>query len=219
MDMKLAEGCEGALISLNSYAVKHGISYQAVAQQVKRYSAELEGHIVKQGKTRYLDETGEAFLDEKRSVLPVTVYAKGEQRQIEEQKDKIVKLQNKIIEVQEKASMYSDALIQAQQKYTALLEEHNSLQKEHTELKLLLEQKQSEAEDSKAKQSEAKPSTATEENQSTTKAEPKPNQEAEANENSRAAEQRSATLEAELNALKLAAEQKPKGFFARLFGI
>lgn len=71
------------MISIKDYASKNNVSYEAVRQQVNRYAKELQGHIVKNGRTKYLDEEAEAFLDEKRKKNPVVVEMSGNREQIE----------------------------------------------------------------------------------------------------------------------------------------
>ena len=65
------------MISIKDYAKESGVTYEAVRQQVKRYQAELEGHIHIQGRTQYLDDIAVAILNSHRSVNPVVVYDKG----------------------------------------------------------------------------------------------------------------------------------------------
>lgn len=61
------------MTSMKEYARRCGVSYEAVRQQVKRYSADLEGHIHKQGRTQYLDDWAVDFLNAKRMGNPVVV--------------------------------------------------------------------------------------------------------------------------------------------------
>lgn len=62
------------IISLKEYARQHNISYEAVRKQVKRYSKDLAGHIVKDGRQQLLDEDAVAFLDSKREKNPVVIF-------------------------------------------------------------------------------------------------------------------------------------------------
>ena len=72
------------MITLKDYAEKHSISYEAVRQQVDRYKDDLQEHISKQGKTRYLDEEAEAFLDAKRATNPIVIIDNSKDDRIEE---------------------------------------------------------------------------------------------------------------------------------------
>lgn len=62
------------MITFKEYADKNSITYEAVRQQVARYSEELEGHIIRKGRVQFLDEEAVAFLNEHRSPLPAAVY-------------------------------------------------------------------------------------------------------------------------------------------------
>lgn len=61
------------MLTIKDYAAQAGVSYEAVRQQIKRYSAELDGHIVKDGRTRCLDDYAQQFLDEKRKKNPIII--------------------------------------------------------------------------------------------------------------------------------------------------
>ena len=62
------------MITIRDYAKKNGITYEAVRRQVIKYAADLEGHTVRQGRTTYLDEIAEAFLDKHRNTNSVVLY-------------------------------------------------------------------------------------------------------------------------------------------------
>jgi predicted site-specific integrase-resolvase len=62
------------MVTIKDYAKKHGISYETVRRQVKQYAAELTGHTVQQGRTTFLDEIAEAFLDKHRNTNTVVLY-------------------------------------------------------------------------------------------------------------------------------------------------
>ena len=176
------------MITINDYAKQHGISYQAVSQQVARYKAELEGHITKQGKTRYLDDHAVEFLNERRMLSTLVITEKTTVSRSARLEEENSNLKDKIIALQEHIQSVQNEMKQLQDKQILMIEDKH---KELDQVRTAAEQKISEA-DSRFREAESR---------------------------AMAAEQRSAILEAELNALKLAAEQKPKGFFARLFGI
>lgn len=69
------------MISIKDYAKESGVSYEAVRQRVKRYEAELTGHIHKQGRVQYLDDIAVAFLNDHRLKEPTVLYdrAAGEE--------------------------------------------------------------------------------------------------------------------------------------------
>lgn len=70
------------LISLKDYAKMKNITYEAVRKSVVRYREELEGHIIVEGKTQYLDEYAVAFLDEKRQKNPVVIIQESKDERI-----------------------------------------------------------------------------------------------------------------------------------------
>lgn len=122
----------GSLISLKDYAKDNGISYEAVRQQVKRYSEDLEGHIRHEGRTQLLDDTAVAILDSHRARNPVAVYDRGRDKEIHELEEEIIRLEaevdlykTKLIDVQEMiiAGENAQALIAAAKTQQKLLEE------------------------------------------------------------------------------------------------
>ena len=93
------------MTSIKDYAKNNGVSYEAVRQQIARYRDEISGHIVKKGKTQYLDEEAVAFLDGKRKENPVILLERNKDEEIdrltEENKALLVKLatvQDQLIE-------------------------------------------------------------------------------------------------------------------------
>lgn len=71
------------MISLKDYAKQNNITYEAVRAQVKRCHQELEEHIVRDGRTQYLDDVAVAFLDERRQKNPVVIYQQSKDEAIE----------------------------------------------------------------------------------------------------------------------------------------
>ena len=69
------------MISIKDYAKETGVSYEAVRQRIKRYEADLDGHIHRQGRVQFLDDVAVAFLNEHRLQNPTVVYdrAAGEE--------------------------------------------------------------------------------------------------------------------------------------------
>lgn len=72
------------MLSIKDFARDYGVSYEAVRRQIKRYGAELQGHIHVQGRTQYLDEVAVAFLAEHRAKPAVAVYDGATDRRIQE---------------------------------------------------------------------------------------------------------------------------------------
>lgn len=105
------------MLSIKEYANIKNVTYEAVRQSVKRYEEELKDHIFVQGKTRYLDDFAMDFLDQKRSVNPVVIYevSKDEEierlnREVADLKDKVLKLQELLLDEQQKQLPLQQAL-------------------------------------------------------------------------------------------------------------
>lgn len=104
------------MISLKDYAKENGVTYEAVRQQVARYKKELEGHIRKEGRTRFLDDYAVEFLQEHRLKEPIAVFQgspdaeliealKQENEALKRQKEA---LYNKLVQVQEQLNREKD---------------------------------------------------------------------------------------------------------------
>ena len=54
------------LVSIKEFAESQMVSYEAVRRQTHTYAEQLKGHIIKKGRTQYLDNYAVEFLSEKR---------------------------------------------------------------------------------------------------------------------------------------------------------
>lgn len=120
-------------MTLRDFAKENGVSYEAVRQQVKRYAADLEGHIHQQGRTQYLDDVAITFLNSKRAQNPLIVYDKDREEELQELRGKVSALQEKVIAAQELALASQGALMEAQAARLAL-EAAEAAQKAQEEL-------------------------------------------------------------------------------------
>lgn len=91
--------------TINEYAKEKNVSYEAVRRQIKRYSEELKGHIIKKNHIQFLDTYSCEFLDKKRKNNSVVVFETSKDERIEflekENKNllvKIVNLQNELLQ-------------------------------------------------------------------------------------------------------------------------
>lgn len=109
------------LTTISQYAKQNGISYQAINQQIKRYESELKEHIIKDGKTRLLDEEAVAFLDSHRVGTKVSVVSG-------ESVSKVEQLEKEKAELLTKLNVAYEALLAEKDKNVALLEKNNELQ-------------------------------------------------------------------------------------------
>lgn len=108
------------MITLKDYAKKKNVSYEAVRKQVNRYRDELGDHLYKKDRTQYLDEEGEAFLDEKRASNPVILVEHDKDEQIEELNRQNEALKIKIMELQDQLIKSKDQLLERDQQLIEL---------------------------------------------------------------------------------------------------
>lgn len=115
------------VISLKDYAAQNNVSYEAVRQQVARYKADLDGHIIKDGRQQFLDEEAVAFLDGKRQKNPVVIYEQSKDEAIERMRverellrDKIAAQADKIAALAEWKAENAQLIAAAEQSRLAL---------------------------------------------------------------------------------------------------
>ena len=85
-------------------------SYEAVRKQIKRYEADLEGHIIRQGNTQFLDDEAVKFLDGKRASNPVIIYEHDKDIQIEQLQEENANLKTALAEAEHKRAETLEAL-------------------------------------------------------------------------------------------------------------
>ena len=116
------------MISIKDYARENGISYEAVRQQIARYKDELEGHIHKDGRTRFLDDEAVAFLQVHRMKEPVAVYEGSPDAEL------IAELKEKIKNLEAKNDALVAELIERDRKLDAARDKIDELQEEKMKL-------------------------------------------------------------------------------------
>lgn len=112
-------------ISIRDYAKKHGVSYEAVRKQIKRYNAELSSHISTVGKKMYLDDVAVAFLDDRRQHNPVFISQQSDNEQLADLRLQIDALKNELMTTQKhviELQTENKLMIEAKTKYDLLLE-------------------------------------------------------------------------------------------------
>lgn len=110
------------MISMKDYAEQKGISYEAVRRSVNRYKEELEGHIVVQNRTKFLDDEAVAFLDSKRQQSPIVIINQDKNEELERLRNEKEALLIKIAELQDALLQEKDKVAVLQEKNIALLE-------------------------------------------------------------------------------------------------
>lgn len=122
-----------ALMSLKDYASMNNVTYEAVRQQVVRYSEELGEHIVKDGRQQFLDDEAIAFLDSKRQKNPVTIIQANKDEEIvrlKQEKEKLlIKIATQADKISELSEWKSEMAVQIAQ-----AEQQKLLQEEKTKL-------------------------------------------------------------------------------------
>jgi hypothetical protein len=127
------------VISLKDYAAQNNVSYEAVRQQVARYKADLDGHIIRDGRQQFLDEEAVAFLDGKRQKNPVVIYEQSKDEAIERMRVERELLRDKIAAQADKIAALADWKAENAQLIAAAAQSRLALQAAEDE-KILLQQ-------------------------------------------------------------------------------
>ena len=132
------------LMTIKQYAQSQHISYEAVRKQVASYKQELQDHIVKRGRTMFLDETAVEFLTQRRRESPVIVLEQSKDETIADLKEQIDALRVQLMAAQNELLREKDHIIElqeesrksleAQTRYAALLEDNESKDEQIREL-------------------------------------------------------------------------------------
>lgn len=125
--------------TIREYAKNNGVSYEAIRKQIKTYEVELKDHIMKNGRTQYLDDYAVEFLNKKRANSTI-IETKVEQTEY----IKSLEAENKNLLI--KIAELEAELITAERKINAEKEKVELLQTEKIQL---LEQKDSKPEKKK----------------------------------------------------------------------
>ena len=113
------------LVSIKEFAESQMVSYEAVRRQTHTYAEQLKGHIIKKGRTQYLDNYAVEFLSEKRKENAVIESKRNYQLEIRS--------------LQEELENYKIKLLEAQHKIISLQERQQALETENIRNNLLLE--------------------------------------------------------------------------------
>ena len=132
------------LMTIKQYAQSQHISYEAVRKQVASYKHELQDHIVRKGRTQYLDEWAIEFLTKRRRESPVIVLEQSKDETIADLKEQIDSLRVQLMAAQNELLKSKDHIIElqeesrksleAQTRYAALLEDNESKDEQIREL-------------------------------------------------------------------------------------
>lgn len=109
------------MVSIKNYAKARNISYEAARKQVKRYAAELEGHIRTQNRTQYLDNYAVELLDSHRQSSPIVIMQQDKDDELQQLRQENKALLQQVAALQDKLlTAREDAIAAAKQ--TAMLE-------------------------------------------------------------------------------------------------
>lgn len=104
------------MISIKNYASSKGVSPQSIYQHIKRYSSELDAHVIKENGVKVLDDFAVQFLDDKiegDSIVVIDTIKDDEIKKLQEE-NKFLLL--KLTEIQERTILQSDKIIELQSK-------------------------------------------------------------------------------------------------------
>lgn len=107
--------------SIKNYAKARNISYEAARKQVKRYAAELEGHIRTQNRTQYLDNYAVELLDSHRQSSPIVIMQQDKDDELQQLRQENKVLLQQVAALQDKLLTARESAIEAA-KQTVMLE-------------------------------------------------------------------------------------------------
>ena len=110
------------LQTIRQYAKEHHVSYEAVRQTIKAHEKELEGHIVTQNGTRYLDEEAVDFLTQRRRKNVVVVRTEDREAEIQALKTELEKAKEQLAAAQTELLRAQQRIIDIQAEQTPLIE-------------------------------------------------------------------------------------------------
>lgn len=143
--------------SIKQFAEEQNVSYEAVRKQIVKYSEELKDHIVRKNRTQYLDEWAVEFLKEKRRESPIVLMNMDQNEEIENLKAQVDLLKTKLLSAQDQIiSLQSESTkaIEAQVKYTVLLEDNKAKEEKLKEAEDQIRTIRTEADDLRKKSEE-----------------------------------------------------------------
>lgn len=107
--------------SIKNYAKARNISYEAARKQVKRYAAELEGHIRTQNRTQYLDNYAVELLDSHRQSSPIVIMQQDKDDELQQLRTENKALLQQVAALQDKLLTARENAVEAA-KQTVMLE-------------------------------------------------------------------------------------------------
>lgn len=112
--------------TIREYAKNNGVSYEAIRKQTKTYEVELREHIMKNGRTQYLDDYAVDFLNKKRANNTIIVAQADKDEEIKRLENENKALLLKVAELQEQLLKEKDEVKLLQEQKIQLLEQKES---------------------------------------------------------------------------------------------
>lgn len=112
--------------TIKEYAKNNGVTYEAIRKQIKTYEVELKEHIMKNGRTQYLDDYAVDFLNKKRANNTIIVAQADKDEEIKRLENENKALLLKVAELQEQLLKEKDEVKLLQEQKIQLLEQKES---------------------------------------------------------------------------------------------
>lgn len=152
------------LMTIKQYAESQNVTYEAVRKQIVGYGEELKDHIVRKGRTQYLDEWAVEFLTKRRRENPIILLSQDKDEEIELLKRQVETLQVQLMTAQSELLKEKDRIIELQDeakktledraRYTVLLEADKAKEEKLKEAEDQIRTIQKEADDLRKKSEE-----------------------------------------------------------------
>ena len=128
------------MITVKDYAAQNNVSFQAIYAQINRHLKVLGEHIIRQGRTMYLDDEAVRFLDARRDPTKKTTKRTVVIDHDEKDEKRIEELEAQLVEQKQKAAMQLLELrLEYQKNYEELQRENNTMIKVNADLMVELE--------------------------------------------------------------------------------
>lgn len=118
------------MITIRDYAKENNVSYEAIRKQIKRYEDELNGHIIKQNRTQFLDDIAVAILDQHRRENPVIIVNQDTDFRLKQLEDENKNLLIKVAQQADKISQLNEDLKNRIEQMTSLMLENKEKKSE-----------------------------------------------------------------------------------------
>ena len=144
-------------MTIKQYAESQNVTYEAVRKQIVGYGEELKDHIVRKGRTQYLDEWAVEFLTKRRRENPIILLSQDKDEAIELLKSQVETLRVQLMTAQNELLKEKDRIIELQDeakktiedraRYTALLEDNKAKEEKLKEVESQISEIRKESED------------------------------------------------------------------------